>query len=108
MFCNNIIGTCPPGYTYNASTESCDPCGFGTYKDSSRPGKCEKCTEGFHTRTRGATICEGVHVCACVCMCARVCVCACVRACVCVLCGCGSVYEVRQSSTFIMCTCSLM
>ena len=74
-----FIGICPPGYTYNTSVESCDPCDFGTYKDSPGPQKCVRCKEGLYTRIRGATTCEGVCVCVCVCACVR----ACVRVCVC-------------------------
>ena len=75
------VGECPPGHSYNSTTESCDPCMLGYFKADRGPGKCAPCPSGMFTRTRGATECECeyTHLCMHLPVPRPVCVCACAR-----------------------------
>ncbi|GBG30015.1 Signal peptide, CUB and EGF-like domain-containing protein 2 [Hondaea fermentalgiana] len=53
--------TCPEGYEYDKTNDSCVPCARGTFKPVLGLNACAKCPTDFTTFSSGATTCESSY-----------------------------------------------
>lgn len=57
-----ILDPCLSGYTYNATTDSCEPCGYHRYRDRDLHNLCQDCEVALFTDTDTA---ESADQCLC-------------------------------------------